>query len=323
MRVFYLLTGLLGVLGLSACREESAWHKESGMVWNTLYNVTWQGPASLRDSIIPALQPVDRSLSVFNDSSIVSRVNHSLSTPVDPHFIKVYTESKRISAMSGGMFDPTLSPAITAWGFGKGHTANTDTLRCDSLLTFVGLDKTSLKESLLIKQDIRTQFNFSALAKGYGVDLIAEMFRRNNIDNFLIEIGGEISCAGHNAKQTPWRIAIDVPAEKSLPGNDIAETLSITDMSVATSGNYRNFFTTAKGQTYGHTISPKTCRPIITDVISATVVHSSCMTADALATASMAIGSKKALEMCRKANAKVLLILQDSTILKSDNFPAE
>lgn len=321
MKGFYLISVVCALAGLSACREDTAWHKESGMVWNTIYNVTWQGPADLRDSIIPALRPVDEALSVFNDSSIVSKVNCSLSTPVDSHFIKIYNESKRINAISDGMFDPTLSPAITAWGFGKGHAATSDTLRCDSLLTFVGIEKTTLKDHRLIKEDIRTQFNFSALAKGYGVDLIAEMFRRNNVENFLIEIGGEISCAGHNSKNAPWHIAIDVPSEQNLPGKEIAELISITDVSVATSGNYRNFFTTAGGKKYGHTISPVTCRPIITDVISATVIHPSCMTGDALATACMAVGSKKALDMCRKADAGVLLILQDSTILKSDNFP--
>ncbi|MDE5773349.1 MAG: FAD:protein FMN transferase [Muribaculaceae bacterium] len=315
-----LITPLTTAILLCSCSNNQTWHKESGIVWNTIYNVTWLGPGNLADSIIPATYPVDQSLSVFNDSSIVAAVNKNIDTHVDSHFIIVYDEACRVNHLSGGMFDPTLSPAITAWGFGKNHTATTDTLRCDSLRSIVGIEKTHLLGDILHKDDPRIQFNFSALAKGYGVDIIAGMFRRNGVEDFMIEIGGEIFCSGHNSKNSDWRIAVDVPRKESLPGQQVAEIITLTNKGVASSGNYRNFHHTNTGTTYGHTISPLTCRPVETDILSATVVADNCMTADALATACMACGSEAAMQMCRDANADALFILRDSTVIYTPQF---
>lgn len=315
-----LITLLASIILLHSCGNNQTWHKESGILWNTIYNVTWMGPGYLADSIIPSTYPVDNSLSVFNDSSLVAMVNRNIDTHVDTHFITVYDEACKVNRLSGGMFDPTLSPAITAWGFGKNHTANTDTLHCDSLCSIVGIEKTHLLDCVLHKDDIRIQFNFSALAKGYGVDLIAEMFRRNGVENFMIEIGGEIFCSGHNSNNRDWRIAVDIPRKESLPGQQVAEILTLTNKGVASSGNYRNFHHTTAGNTYGHTISPLTCRPVETDIISATVVAKNCMTADALATACMACGSEEAMQICQKAGAEALFILGDSTVIRTPRF---
>lgn len=312
---------LLAITALFYSCTSDSWHRESGAVWSTLYNISWRGPQRLRDSIMPALSVVDRSLSVFNDSSLVVRVNDSLATPVDAHFIRVYNESRKIWRASGGMFDPTLSPAITAWGFGKGHKATADTLRCDSLAAIVGLGKTSLKGSLLVKRDIRTKFNFSALAKGYGCDLIAEMFRRNGVSDFLIEIGGEIVCSGHNDRGEAWNIAIDNPSWGAPAGGKHIDLISISDMAVATSGNYRNFHGSG-ASAYGHTISPTDCRPAATDILSATVVAPDCIEADALATACMALGSARAKALCDSLHAPLMLVLSDSTLYYSDSFRA-
>lgn len=305
---------------LHGCKTDNVWQHTSGIIWNTVYNVTWKGPLSLRDSIIAAASPVDASLSVFNDSSLVSKVNAALATPVDTHFERIYNESRRVNGLSGGMFDPTLSPAIKAWGFGKGHTATSDTLRCDSLKVFTGIEKTSLREGILYKEDIRTEFNFSALAKGYGADLVAEMFKRNGVENYLVEIGGEIVCSGQNNRHQPWRIAIDVPDDGTNPGEEIAVIISVADSSVATSGNYRNYHDTKDGGRYGHTISPVTCRPISTNVISATVVAPDCMTADALATMCMTVGEYEAFRICNAEGVAVMLILQDMSVRMSENF---
>lgn len=289
------------------------------MLWNTIYNITWEGPAHLRDSILNAAAPVDASLSVFNDSSLVARVNAAKAVKVDRHFIKVYEETLRINRLSDGMFDPTLSPAITAWGFGKGHHATSDTLRLDSLRQIVGLHHTSLRGDTLFKDNPAVCFNFSALAKGYGCDLVAEMLRRNGVENFLVEIGGEIVASGVNEKGRPWRIAIDRPEWGLVPGGDPIEIINITGKGMATSGNYRNFHKSAEGR-YGHTISPRTCRPVATDVISATVIAGSCMEADALATTCMAVGSAEARRICKEAAAPVMLVLRDSSIYYSPSF---
>lgn len=305
------------------CDRNEGWQRSSGAVWNTLYNVTWHGPAALADSILPALRPVDESLSVFNDSSIVSRVNSNLITEVDDHFKLIYTLSYHINSLSRGAFDPTLEPAIEAWGFGRSRTPSADTLRCDSLRRFVGITRTRLVGDSLIKHDIRTRFNFSAIAKGYGCDLVAAMLKRNGVTDFLVEIGGEVVCRGSNHRATKWQIAIDAPEEnrEGLPRNDRrAETVSLTDMALATSGNYRNFHTSAGGGNFGHTISAQTCRPARTDVISATVAAKTCMEADALATTLMAIGSGRAKALCEKTKTPAMLILADSSRVYLQDF---
>ncbi len=301
---------------------QSSYEKVEGMIWNTLYHVTYQGDKALTDSITAVLDEVSKSLSVFDKASLVSHVNQSLETDVDRHFIAVYNTSKLINSVSEKMFDPTLSPLITAWGFGPGHKISSDTLRIDSILEFTGIGKTSLKATTIVKEDIRTQFNFSAVAKGYGCDMVAEMFRRNGVENFLIEIGGEITAGGVSPTHETWRISIDRPVEtKREVIHDACAVLNFTDAGVATSGNYRNYHKVGT-ESLGHTISPVTGRPVTTDVISATVIAPTCMEADAAATACMAAGSDVAKNMLDSLHYDAMLILNDTTVFMTEGFKA-
>lgn len=318
-KTFYSSIILLLSAMFTSCGHPS-YEKVEGMIWNTVYHITYQGNRSLADSIQPVLNEVSNSLSVFDKSSLVSKVNQSLSTPVDRHFVAVYNTSLILNKASDGMFDPTLSPLITAWGFGPGHKITNDTTRIDSILSFTGITKTRLLADTLIKDDIRTQFNFSAVAKGYGCDMIAEMLRRNGVENYLVEIGGEIRAAGVSPSDQPWKISIDTPVESEKGINhDACAVLSITDAGVATSGNYRNFHKVG-GESLGHTISPITGRPVMTDVISATVIAPTCMEADAAATACMAAGAAAANEMLAKLHFEGLLILSDTTTYMTPGF---
>ncbi|MDE6297874.1 MAG: FAD:protein FMN transferase, partial [Muribaculaceae bacterium] len=285
---------------------------EEGMVWNTQFHITFKGPSTLKDSILSVLEEVGHNLSVFDSTSLVSKVNRRNSTVVNRDFIAVYNMSKKINQLTDGMFDPTLSPLITAWGFGPGHKISSDTLKVDSILKFVGLNKTSLNDSVLIKENRKIEFNFSAIAKGYGCDRVAEMFKRNGVTDFLIEIGGEIVASGISPHNSNWNISIDRPVISSSEIiHDSQVIISFTDMGLATSGNYRNYHESGSSR-YGHTISPVTGRPIQTDVLSATVLAPSSMEADALSTSFMALGSKKASELTLRLKLPVMLILSDS-----------
>lgn len=312
-------------LGLATCMascSNSSFVKEEGMVWNTVYHITYQGEKTLCDSVTAVLNDVGKSLSVFDKASLVSKVNRSQSTNVDAHFMAVYNTSKIVNSVSGGMFDPTLSPVITAWGFGPGHKVSPDTIAIDSLMSFSGIEKTNLNGSTLVKDDIRTQFNFSAVAKGYGCDMVARMLRRNGVENYLVEIGGEIAVGGNGPSGEAWTISIDRPVEeKGDLSHDASAVLRLTDAGVATSGNYRNFHV-AGDKTVGHTISPKTGRPVTTDVISATVIAPTCMEADAVATACMAAGSAVSKSMLETLRLEGMLILSDSTIFMTPGFKA-
>lgn len=314
-------------LFLSACTgkggggsTDSGFTKAEGMIWNTTYHITYRGPEALEDSIMIVLQRVGDALNVFDEQSLVSRVNREDSTAVGPDFISVYEMARRVNAISGGAFDPTLGPLITAWGFGKGHKATADTLRIDSIMEFVGITKTALRGNMLVKDDRRINFNFSAIAKGYGCDCVAEMLERNGVKDYLVEIGGEIVAKGKSPSGEKWCVSIDRPELGAAPDAGDAEAIiEFSGMGLATSGNYRNYHE-ENGRIFGHTISARTGRPSQTDVLSASVLATSAMEADALATACMALGARPARQLCDSLRLPAMLVLADSTIWMSEPF---
>ena len=322
--VTFFLTSVAFVFLSSGCgsgSHDSSWQKKEGLVWNTSYHITYNGRKELGDSVVAILDRVGKSLSVFDTTSLVSRVNSLESTRIDDDFIRVYSMSKKINEITEGAFDPTLSPLISAWGFGSSHKASPDTLHIDSILRYTGIGKTHIYGDSIFKDDIRIEFNFSAIAKGYGCDAIAEMLERNGVSDFLVEIGGEIMMKGRNPEGSAWRISIDRPIlSNDREIHDSQEIISISDAGIATSGNYRNFHRSSSGETYGHTISAFTGRPVSTDVISATVVASSAMEADGFATAFMAMGNEKVKSVNSKLGLPVMLVLTDSTTCTSPRF---
>ncbi len=306
---------------LVSCKVRREYLIQDGLIWNTSYHIVFEGTESLTDSVVKTLEEVGKSLSVFDKNSLVSQVNASDSVVVDSHFKRVWSISDKIWKESGGYFDPTLSPLITAWGFGPGHTATPDTARVDSILRFVGLNLTYLQDDMLIKKHPGVQFNFSAVAKGYACDAVGEMLSRNGVKNWLVEIGGEIATKGKGPSGL-WTISVDKPIfSPYVPIHERLCAINLRDSAVATSGNYRNL-RKGKNGNYGHTISPTTGRPVQTDVISATVVARTCGEADAYATACMAMGFESAKKMLAKRKLPAMLVMMDSTVWISPEFDA-
>lgn len=291
------------------------------MVWNTVYNITYRGPESLQDSVMPVLDSVSKSASAFDSLSLVSRINRGEELPLDDILKRLYLASVDINRHSGGKFDPTVGPLVTAWGFGKGHTPTADTLNIPTLLKYVGISKTRLGEGgRLIKDDPRIEFNFSAIAKGLGCDAVAEMLERNGVTDYLIEIGGEIRSSGHSPRGDRWRVQIDAPvasADSVIHESQCVVTLE--DIGIATSGNYRNFHQ-ENGRRFGHTINPLTGRPATTDVASATVAAPTTMEADGYATAIMAMGSRDARRMVDSLRLAAYVVTTDGKVWVSDSF---
>lgn len=310
--LFFLACILTFLTGCSQSGQRDAYVTQRGEVWHTLYNITYAGPESLGDSLKVVMDSVEHTLSVFDETSLVSKVNTSRRTIVDHAFRDVYAMSVRVNKQSHGMFDPTLSPLITAWGFGKNHHATADTLRIDSLLSITGIARTHLEGDTLVKDDERIEFNFSAIAKGYGCDRVAAMLRRNGVSDYMIEIGGEIVASGKSSRGHDWRVAIERPQEEHQ--GDVQTVVEFTDMAMATSGDYRNYHRSGSGQ-YGHTISPLTGRPAGTDLVSVTVMAPTCMEADALATASMALGSGLGAKMLDDLGLPYLMICNSGEVI--------
>lgn len=310
------------MLTASACKR-NGFRQMEGIIWNTTYHITFDGPEELEDSVLKTLNEIDGSLNYFSGTSLLSRINAADTITIDRHIAEVYRICGRLNRESGGMFDPTVTPLINAWGFGKGHTPTADTLRIDSLLKHVGFTKTALGEDLTLVKPAGVVFNFSAVAKGYGVDAVGEMLSRNGVKNWLVEIGGEIACAGESPRGGNWKVSVDRPVQDSARIiHDSQAVVALSGEGLATSGNYRNYHSGKGGKTFGHTISPLTGRPVQTDVLSATVIAPTCAEADAMATTCMAVGSREALRISERMHWPVMLILSD-TVIYSKDFPKE
>lgn len=301
MKRFYpALAALMIICVLYSCDTRKPFRSAEGVVWNTLYHITYASNVSLDDSIQQVMKNVEMSLSAFNDSSVVSRINRNESMATDSMFRKVFLESQRINRVSGGAFDPTVGPLVNLWGFGTdGHeTEPPSAAAVDSARRLVGIDSCHLAaDGMMVKKDSLTMMNFSAIAKGYGCDEIGRMMRRNGVDDYMIEIGGEIAVAGKSPRGSLWRIKIAAPVEcNDSVNHDGMGVIEIDSCGMATSGNYRNF-RVIDGRSMGHTINPFTGQPALSGILSATVIAPECMTADALATACMILPLDSAVSM--------------------------
>lgn len=326
--MIYTLSYISLTVLLTGCVNEKSWQKNEGMIWNTVWHATYYGDSSAISAAIDSLQSVEKSLSIFDPHSKISFINANENGPVDRHIAYVYDMSKRVNRLSKGLFDPTLSPLIEAWGFGENHVPTADTVLVKSLLPSVGLEMTRIENGILYKSTPQMAFNFSAIAKGYGVDVAAKALIDKGCKDLMFEVGGEIVCKGHNPEGKKWRILIETPDEEYLKEvfkNEkeptFAENLivELTDEALATSGNYRNYHS-EYGQTFGHTISPKTGFPVKTDILSASVIAPTCMEADALATACMVMGSADAMAMLLEEGLAGAFILYSGEVLVNDKM---
>ena len=270
-------------------------------IFGTTYQVTYQYDVDLRDSIKSQLLKVDQSLSPFNENSVISAINYNQSAKPDEMFLEVYHQAVAISRETNGAFDITVAPLVNAWGFGFEKGEMPTPRQVDSLKTLVGYQKLSLVNGLIHKDDPRMMIDCSAIAKGYGVDVVAKYLRSRGVENFMIEIGGEIVTQGVNPSKHPWRIGVTKPTEDSLNigGRELQTTLKVNNVAMATSGNYRNFYY-KDGKRYAHTIDPHTGYPVQHNILSATVFAKSCMVADAFATSFMVMGLDGAKEILKK-----------------------
>lgn len=290
----FLILLIVGTVMIIYNQKNTPYQHDKGMIFGTVYHVTYQNSDNLNDQIVAELNKVDSSLSMFNKQSVITKVNNNQDIEVDVMFGDVFTLARTVSADTDGAFDITVAPLVNAWGFGfkSGNMPSRHTI--DSLRTFVGYKRVELHDSRIVKADPRVMLDCSAIAKGYGCDVVAELLRRKGIDNFMVEIGGEVVTSGISEKRVPWKIGVTKPSDDSLSvNNELQTVLNITDKAMATSGNYRNFYY-KNGKKYAHTIDPATGYPVQHSLLSATVISDRCAKADAYATAFMVMGLEKA-----------------------------
>jgi len=242
------------------------------------------------------LRDFDMSLSLYKDSSVLSRVNRNENILADSFFTDVFRLSKDISRLTGGAFDITVGTLVKAWGFGPDEHKSFSESKRDSLLKLVGIEKVDLIDGKVIKALPGIMLDFNAIAQGYSADVISRYFEGLGIESFLVEIGGEVRVKGDKGG-VRWKIGIDKPFDNNMmPGNDLEAIISLKDQSLATSGNYRKFYV-ENGIKYSHTIDPRTGYPARNQLLSATVIASDCGTADGVATACMVLGKDRTIEL--------------------------
>ncbi|GGJ88869.1 FAD:protein FMN transferase [Parabacteroides faecis] len=290
----------LWILIFTACTKQKQYFEESGSVFHTIYHIKYEGSELLTEKIDAELQKFNLSLNPFNPNSIISKVNQNEPVEADDWFIEVFNKAKEVSDHSEGVFDITCAPLVNLWGFGFSKMDSVTPQMIDSIKQFVGYQKVRLDGRKVIKDDPRILLNCSAIAKGYASDVIARLLEREGVENYMVEIGGEVTMKGVNQNGKCWRIGINKPEDDSTGiKNDVGEVVELCKKGgVATSGNYRNYYI-KDGKKYAHTIDPRTGYPSEQSILSATIVADDCITADAYATAFMAMGLEKAREAAK------------------------
>ena len=295
-----LITSFLLIVTLNSCKPKK-YYKIAGFTQGTSYHITYQGTGDYASKINKLLHQFDMSLSTYVDSSIISRINRNeKNVKTDKLFKQFFEKSSEVYDVSGGYFDITVAPLVNAYGFGFTNKENVDGKLIDSLRAFVGMDKVSLKDGQVIKSDKRIMLDGNAIAQGQSCDYIADFLEHQGISNYLVEIGGEIAAKGVNDHGESWRVGIDKPIVGSdETSRELQAIISLKDRALATSGNYRKFFV-KDGIKYGHSINPKTGRPAMQSILSATILADECITADAYATVCMVVGLEKSKALLAK-----------------------
>ncbi len=275
----------------------------TGGTMGTSFTVKFLGPPDLstnrlqeiRSGIDIVLEEVNRQMSTWmNDSeiSVFNRLGAGVEFPVSPAFAEVAGRAVELNRDTGGAFDPTLDPLIRLWGFEGGKPARTPgEQEISAALASTGVRHLTVGRDSLKKSIPGLQLNLSAIAKGFGVDAVGRFHDTQGVTNFFVEIGGEVTARGVNRAGRSWRIGIELPDPDAVRGESFAAILNVSGVGVATSGDYRNFFTGDDGVRYSHIFDPRTGRPVRSSLGSVTVIARDCMTADGLATALFVMGS--------------------------------
>ena len=329
----HLITGVLLLALLGGCQQKNATETLhlSGQTMGTTWSVAMlpepdgTDAAALEQRLQERLDQINRLMSTYDPQSELSRFNDQTSTDwfaISEETAEVIELSLAISRLTDGAFDISVGPLVELWGFGA--TPRGDKIpgadQVKESLARVGYQNIRLRRNpaAVSKQVPGLRIDLSAVAKGYAADALAEILEHRGIDNYLVEIGGELQISGHRSDGGPWQIAIEKPLEGR---REVATILPLTNTALATSGNYRNFYQ-EDGQRYAHTLDPVSGKPIRDKLVSVTVLDQSCARADALATALMVLGEEKGRQLCEKHQIAAYFLIHENTSTEVYTSPA-
>ncbi len=287
------------ILTTASCTRNE-YYRNEGDIFGTTYHIIYEHNKDIHGQIKIRFKEYDASMSTYNKASLISRINRNETDTADTLLINVVNKAMEFNRLSDGQFDITIAPLANAWGFGFSNAENITPQLIDSLLQITGMDKIKLENGKIVKNDPRIKLETSALAEGYGVDVIGMLLDDMGIKNYMVEVGGEVRMRGMNPHGTKWNIGIDKPIDDPTGENrEIQIILNLTDCSVSTSGNYRKFFI-KDGKKYSHSINPKTGYPVDNTLLSTTVVAPNTITSDGMATTLTLLGVERAKELAER-----------------------
>lgn len=298
MRGKRLLAGCAAVAAFCGCAQRSSYTTVDGVMLGTTMHIVADVKGADAQKLYAAAMQLDaeakRSMSIFDEGSLLSRLNRNETDSVDRHIAFNLRLADSIGALSDGRYDVTVKPLVEAWGFAAKE--RTEHPNVDSILGFVGREKVRIEDGRLRKDDPRVQLDFNSIAKGYTVDLLAELVEQFGAENYIVDIGGEVRCRGVNAQGNPWRIGIESPFDGNMTNGEYLEKrIALHSGGLATSGNYRRFYLDVEGNKVAHTIDPRTGRSALSRLLSVTVAAPTCAEADAMGTMFLAMGADNAL----------------------------
>ncbi|MCK9255555.1 MAG: FAD:protein FMN transferase [Bacteroidales bacterium] len=298
---------LLILILLFSCTNKSKnqYQFYKGEIHGTYFHITYQSSFDLSMEIDSVFKVFNASLNNYDPNSLISKINFNEENQTDSLFRIMFYKAKQVYEESDGAFDISIAPIVNEWGFGwikKDKNNIPDSSKIENLLNFVGMDKWSIVDNKIVKDCQEAMLISNAIAKGQSVDFVANFLVSRKVENFLVEIGGEIMCKGKNPNGENWRIGIDKPIENTdYENRENQIIINISNKAVATSGNYRKFIEN-ENKKYAHTINPKTGYPEENELLSVTVIAKDCMSADAYATAFMASGLEKSKNILKNLN---------------------
>ena len=310
-QVPFLTLLIIGTVLIIRQQHNMPYQRYSDFVFGTTFTVTYQCDSDMSQSIKAELMKVDYSLSPFNKESVITAINNNEDVKPDKMFMDVFQLAMDVSRETDGAFDITVAPLVNAWGFGFKSGEKPTARQVDSLRQIIGYQKITVDHGKIRKQDPRMMLDCSAIAKGYGTDVVARLLRNRGVKNFMVEIGGEVVTCGVNPERVPWKVGVIKPEDDSLSvSHELQTILNVTDIAMATSGNYRNFYYQG-GKKYAHTIDPKTGYPVQHNILSATVLAKTCALADAYATSFMVMGLDKAQKVLERHPEMMVYFIYD------------
>lgn len=284
---------------LSSCGREIKhdYVTMNGFALGTSYHFVINAPdtVGLQFAVDSLFARINASMSVYEKNSLLNRINRNETDSLDQYITHCIETAARVSELSGGEYDITVKPLTQALGFNAEEAQQNPNV--DSLLQYIGYRKIRIEDGRLIKDNPGIQIDLNSIAKGYTVDLLKKLIQERGATDFLIEVGGEVICRGVNPQGKDWRIGIDKPEEgNNIPGANLQTTIALDNAALATSGNYRKFYTNVQGQKVVHTVNALTGQSSEGTLLSATVIAPDCILADAYGTMLMVIGVERARE---------------------------